>query len=124
MFGAAPGGARSTSMDSVPPPGQNHLLAELQEAEFGRLSPFPELVRMARGDMLYQSGGNLMHLSFPTMAIISIDYVLEDGGTSEIAGHVTVSTTQRSRPMNRPARHAPAQPASTPATAAEQHEEY
>jgi len=35
--------------------------------------------------VLYQSGGDMMHLSFPTSAIISIDYVLEDGGTSQIA---------------------------------------
>jgi len=72
-------------MNSDHHPSQNHLLAELQEAESGRLPPFLELVRMARGDVLYQSGGDMMHLSFPTSAIISIDYVLEDGGTSQIA---------------------------------------
>jgi len=75
----------ASKMNSDHHPSQNHLLAELQEAESGRLPPFLELVRMARGDVLYQSGGDMMHLSFPTSAIISIDYVLEDGGTSQIA---------------------------------------
>src|SRR5471030_2217730 len=77
--------ARSRSMNSVHHPSQNHLLAELQEAEFGRLSPYLELVRMSRGEVLYQSGSNMTHLYFPTTAIISIDYILENGGTSEIA---------------------------------------
>ncbi|WP_295998187.1 hypothetical protein [Rugamonas sp.] len=43
-------------MNSVHHPSQNHLLAEPQEAGFGRLAPFPELVRMARGDVLHQTG--------------------------------------------------------------------
>ena len=38
-------------MNAVHHPGQNRLLAELQEAQFGRLSPFLELVGMARGDV-------------------------------------------------------------------------
>jgi len=72
-------------MNSVHHPSQNHLLAELQEAEFSRLSPYLELVRMSRGDVLYQSGCNMTHRYFPTTATISIDYILENGGTSEIA---------------------------------------
>jgi CRP-like cAMP-binding protein len=43
------------------------------------------LVRMSQGDVLYQSGGKLMHVYFPTTAIVSIHYELENGGTSEIA---------------------------------------
>jgi len=72
-------------MNSVHHPSQNHLLAELQETEFSRLSPYLELIRMSRGDVLYQSGSDMTHLYFPTTAIISIDYILENGGTSEIA---------------------------------------
>ena len=38
------------------------------------------------GDVLYESGGKLTHVVFPTSAIISLHYVLENGGSSEIAG--------------------------------------
>jgi CRP-like cAMP-binding protein len=65
-------------------PVQNRLLAELELAEFHRLSPHLELVDMARGDVLYQAHGKMMYVYFPTTATISVDYVLEDGGTSEI----------------------------------------
>jgi CRP-like cAMP-binding protein len=66
-------------------PTQNRLLAELELAEFHRLSPHLELVDMARGDVLYQAHGKMTYVYFPTTATISVDYVLEDGGTSEIS---------------------------------------
>ncbi|MDB5977378.1 MAG: Crp/Fnr family transcriptional regulator [Nevskia sp.] len=66
-------------------PTQNRLLAELELAEFHRLSPHLELVDLARGDVLYQADGKMMYVYFPTTATISVDFVLEDGGTSEIA---------------------------------------
>jgi CRP-like cAMP-binding protein len=65
-------------------PTQNRLLAELELAEFHRLSPHLELVAVARGDVLYQAHGKMMYVYFPTTATISVDYMLEDGGTSEI----------------------------------------
>jgi CRP-like cAMP-binding protein len=65
-------------------PIQNRLLAELELAKFHRLSPHLELVHMARGDVLYQADGKMMYVYFPTTATISVDYVLEDGGSSEI----------------------------------------
>jgi len=64
---------------------QNRLLATLSEAEFARLSPHLELVCLAHGDVLYQCGGQLMHIYFPTTSIVSIQYELEDGGASEIS---------------------------------------
>ena len=67
-------------------PTQNHLLAALPAAEFGRLSPHLELVPMPLGEALYESGGHLQHVYFPTTSIVSLHYVLEDGGSSEIAG--------------------------------------
>jgi len=66
-------------------PTQNRLLAELDLTEFHRLSPYLELVNMERGHVLYQMGAKMMYVYFPTTATISIDYVLEDGATSEIA---------------------------------------
>lgn len=64
---------------------QNQLLASLGEAEFNRLAPHLELVCLAQGAVLYQCGGQLTHIYFPTTAIVSIQYELEDGGASEIA---------------------------------------
>jgi CRP-like cAMP-binding protein len=66
-------------------PTQNHLLAALPAAEFGRLSPHLELVTMPLGEALYESGGHLQHVYFPTTSIVSLLYVLEDGASAEIA---------------------------------------
>jgi CRP-like cAMP-binding protein len=67
-------------------PDQNHLLAALPEAEFGRLAPHLELVPMLLGDTLYEPGGQLKHVIFPTTAIVSLLYVMESGSSAEIAG--------------------------------------
>lgn len=67
-------------------PNQNHLLAALLDAEFDRLSPHLEPIMMRLGDVLYESGGKLNHVYFPTSAIVSLHYVLENGSSSEIAG--------------------------------------
>ncbi|MEC5161557.1 CRP-like cAMP-binding protein [Janthinobacterium sp. CG_23.3] len=67
-------------------PNQNHILAALPHADFERLAPHLELVPMLLGDVLYESGGKLHHVYFPTSAIVSLHYLLENGGSSEIAG--------------------------------------
>lgn len=67
-------------------PNQNHLLAALLDAEFNRLAPYLELIPMRLGDVLYESGGKLEYVYFPTTSIISLHYLLENGGSSEIAG--------------------------------------
>lgn len=67
-------------------PNQNHLLAALLDAEFDRLAPDLELTPMLLGDVLYESGGKLQYVYFPTTAIVSLHYELENGGSSEIAG--------------------------------------
>ena len=67
-------------------PNQNHLLAALLDAEFDRLAPDLELIPMLLGDVLYESGGKLQYVYFPTTAIVSLHYELENGGSSEIAG--------------------------------------
>ena len=73
-------------MSSTHDPNQNHLLAALLDADFDRLAPHLEMVPMLLGDVLYESGGKLQHVYFPTTAIVSLHYVLENGGSSEIAG--------------------------------------
>src|SRR5512133_3732187 len=67
-------------------PNQNHLLAALPAAEFERLAPHLEPVELRLGDVLYESGGRLQHVYFPTSAILSLHYVMEDGASSESAG--------------------------------------
>jgi CRP-like cAMP-binding protein len=66
-------------------PLKNRLLAEIDRAEFHRLSPFLELISLEHGDVLYQANGKMPYVYFPVTATISIDYLLEDGGTSEVA---------------------------------------
>ena len=66
-------------------PQQNHLLAALPTLNFEHLSPHLELVPMPLGEVLYESGGRLNHVYFPTTAIVSLLYVMEDGASAEIA---------------------------------------
>ena len=66
-------------------PTQNHLLAALPENEYERLLPHLEAVSMPLGEALYESGGRLQHVYFPTTSIVSLLYVLEDGASAELA---------------------------------------
>lgn len=66
-------------------PNENHVLAALAPADLSRLAASLALVRLARGDVLYQAGGKMLYAYFPVTATISIDYVLGNGDTSEIA---------------------------------------
>jgi CRP-like cAMP-binding protein len=65
---------------------QNHLLAVLPTAEFDRLVPHLELVSMRLGESVYEPGGQLQHVYFPTTAIVSLLFVMESGASAEIAG--------------------------------------
>jgi CRP-like cAMP-binding protein len=67
-------------------PMQNHLLAALPAEIFERISPNLELFPMPLGEVLYESGGQLQHVYFPTTSILSLHYVMENGATAEIAG--------------------------------------
>lgn len=66
-------------------PKQNQLLASLPVAEFKRLSQHLELVPMPQGESFHESGGKLQHVYFPTTAIVSLQYVTENGAPAEIA---------------------------------------
>jgi CRP-like cAMP-binding protein len=41
---------------------------------------------MPLGQVLYESGGQLQHVYFPTTAILSMHYIMESGASAEIAG--------------------------------------
>lgn len=64
---------------------QNHILAAFPAAEYQRLLPYLELIEMPLGEVLYESGGQLQHVYFPTTSIVSLQFVLEDGASAEIA---------------------------------------
>jgi CRP-like cAMP-binding protein len=64
---------------------QNHILAAFPSAEYERLLPHLELIPMPLGEVLYESGGRLQHVYFPTTSIVSLQFVLEDGASAEIA---------------------------------------
>ena len=66
-------------------PGQNQLLAALPKDELSRWTPHLEYVELALGQVLYESGRALGHVYFPTSAIVSLLYVMEDGASAEIA---------------------------------------
>ncbi|TVR67865.1 MAG: Crp/Fnr family transcriptional regulator [Spirochaetaceae bacterium] len=68
-----------------PDPRDNRLLAVLQESDYGRVAPHLESVDLPLGHVLYESGGQLDWVFFPTNAIVSLLYVLEDGSSAEIA---------------------------------------
>ena len=67
-------------------PNQNHLLAALPGEILERISPHLELISMPLGEVLCESGGQLQHVYFPTTAIVSLHYVMENGASAEIAG--------------------------------------
>ena len=72
-------------MSSPHSPQQNHLLAALPPADYKRLLPDLELIPMPLGWAIYESGGHLGYLYFPTTSIVSLLYVLESGASAEIA---------------------------------------
>jgi CRP-like cAMP-binding protein len=72
-------------MPSPQSPKQNHLLAVLPVNAFERLAPHLQLVSMPLGEVLYESGGRLQHVYFPTTSIVSLLYVMQDGDSAEIA---------------------------------------
>ncbi len=66
-------------------PKTNHLLAALAGPEWQRWQPLLEHVELPLGHVLYEPGKTLSHMYFPTTAIISLLYVMENGASAEIA---------------------------------------
>ena len=64
---------------------KNQLLAALPKPEAHRWLPLLEAVDLPLGQVLYESGVTLSHVYFPTTAIISLLYVMENGASAEIA---------------------------------------
>ena len=66
-------------------PLNNRLLAALAAPEWKRWQPQLEAVDLPLGQVLYEPGGTLTHVYFPTTAIVSLLYVMENGASAEIA---------------------------------------
>ena len=76
---------RAADMFVVPRPQQNYLLAALPGPALERLLPHLEPVELPLGKVLYESGGALRHVYFPTDCIVSLLYVMENGDSAEIS---------------------------------------
>ena len=72
-------------MASPHSPKQNHFLAALPEEDYARLLPNLELIAMPLGWAVYESGGHMSYLYFPTTSLVSLLYVMENGSSAEIA---------------------------------------
>lgn len=66
-------------------PIENRLLAALPPDEWSRWASTVEPVTLPLGAVLYESGGQMSHVYFPTTSIVSLLHLLEDGSSAEIA---------------------------------------
>jgi CRP-like cAMP-binding protein len=65
-------------------PMENHILAGLPPEELNRLLPNLSDVTLSHGDVVYESGGRLNHIYFPTTVVVSLLYTMADGATAEM----------------------------------------
>ena len=84
--------ARRTEVPTRPPltlvepeATKNRLIAALPLPVRERWMLLLEVVELPLGLVLYESGSTLSHAYFPTTAIVSLLYVMEDGASAEIA---------------------------------------
>ncbi|MFA9215474.1 MAG: Crp/Fnr family transcriptional regulator [Sphingomonadaceae bacterium] len=85
-----PRAARAIPLGAVPPSTslmgaqQNTLLRALPVEELTALMPHLELLPLPMGKLLFDFGDAIDYTWFPTNAIISLQYVMEDGATTEV----------------------------------------
>lgn len=72
-----------TSANARQPTG-SRLLASLPRAEYERLLPHMGQVSFSLGQVVYESGGQMSYIYFPTTAIISLLYMMENGSSAEM----------------------------------------
>lgn len=66
-------------------PEENYLLRALPKESRDRLASHIQLVELALGDVLYESGSKMTHVVFPANSIVSLLYVMENGSSAEIS---------------------------------------
>jgi CRP-like cAMP-binding protein len=64
---------------------QNRLLAALPAPVYKRLLHHLEPAALELGSVIYESGGHLDYVYFPTDCLVSLLFVMENGATAEIA---------------------------------------
>jgi len=79
------GGGAAQAVVAGSDPHQNHLLAALPAEDYQRLAPHLEFEALKLGAVLYEPGRAMRYVYFPTTAIVSMLYVMEDGASAEIA---------------------------------------
>lgn len=77
--------SQSSPETSVHSPRDNHLLAALPKQDYERLLLDLELASLPLGWAVYEADRRQDFVYFPTTAIISLLYVMEDGASAEIA---------------------------------------
>jgi CRP-like cAMP-binding protein len=65
-------------------PTKNRLLAALPREEYERVLPHLGRVSFKLGEVVYESGGQMEHIYFPTTAIVSLLYLMENGSSAEM----------------------------------------
>ena len=65
-------------------PVQNRLLAALPREDIERLLPHLHDVSFALGEVVYEFGGQLDYVYFPTTSIVSLLYTMENGTSAEM----------------------------------------
>jgi CRP-like cAMP-binding protein len=64
---------------------RNHIFEAMPTNEWERLLPFIETIELPLGKVLYEPGTKMSHVIFPSSAIVSLLYALENGSSAEIA---------------------------------------
>lgn len=64
---------------------KNHLLAALPAPEFRRIEPLLEPVSFELGQVLYEPNKRADYAYFPTTAIVSLLYIMENGSTAAVS---------------------------------------
>ena len=65
-------------------PVENRLLAALPADEYQRLHPRLQPVSFTLGEVVYEFGGHLDYVFFPTTSIVSLLYTMENGTSAEM----------------------------------------
>ena len=65
-------------------PPENRLLAALPVDEYERLLPRLHQVSFSLGEVVYEFGGHLDYVYFPTTSIVSLLYTMENGTSAEM----------------------------------------
>ena len=65
-------------------PIENRLLAALPPDEYEQISPHLQTVLFSLGEVVYEFGGQLQYVYFPTTSIVSLLYTMENGASAEM----------------------------------------